>query len=384
MNKLIPCATKALLFSTAFCFSFALCPREVRASAFTAGDLVVVEVGTGAALNGNATAASLLEYSTLGSLVQTINLPTGATGLTLSGTATSEGFLTLSTDGNYLTMGGYAATPGTATPQTSTPAAVNRVVGRIDMSGNINISTALTDAYSGSNIRSAVSTDGNSLWTAGNGGSGQGATAGVRYTTLGSTTSTLINPTSSNMRVVNIFNGQLYASSSTGTLLGVSTVGTGEPTTSIGGAPTALPGMPTTGTHSAYDFWFMDANTLYVADDGTAANGGGIQKWTLSGGTWTLQYTLLNNGTTTTGIRGLAGTVDGSGNAILFGTTSATLNSLIEVTDTGAGSTATTLATVTTGYAFRGVEFLPVPEPSSIALVLGGLTFLGWTAKRRK
>jgi hypothetical protein len=277
-------------------------------------------------------------------------------------------------------MAGYGVVPGTATPQTSTPTAAPRVVGRISLNGTIDTTTVLGDAYNGSNIRSTVSTDGNSLWTTGNGGSGQGATAGVRYTTLGSTTTTQINPTTSNMRVVNIFNGQLYVSSSSGTLLGVSTVGIGEPTTSIGGAPTALPGMPTTGTHSPYDFFFKDANTLYVADDGSAANGGGIQKWTFAASTWTLQYTLLNNGTTTTATRGLAGEIDGSGNAVLFGSGGTTL---FTVTDTGAGSLATTLATAPANTAFRGVEFLPVPEPSSLALAaLGGLACL--VASRRK
>jgi hypothetical protein len=375
---------KIIVFS--FVAFFALSNSlTVKAAPFIPGDVVAVLVGDGtAALNANATAAFLQEFNPTIvnqlSPIQTIALPTGASGLTLSGSATSEGFLTLSVNGQYLTMGGYAAVPGTAGVVAAAPGTVNRVVGRIDMSGNIDISTALNDPYNGSNIRSTVSTDGINIWTAGNGGSGQGATAGVRYTTFGSTTTTQVNPTTSNMRVVNIFNGQLYVSSSSGTLLGVSTVGTGEPTSSIGGAPTLLPGMPTTGTHSPYDFFFKDANTLYVADDGAVASGGGIQKWTFAASTWTLQYTLLNNGTTTTATRGLAGEIDGSGNAVLFGTSGSTL---FTVTDTGAGSLATTLATAPLNTVFRGVEFLPVPEPSSLALAaLGGLACL--VASRRK
>lgn len=360
----------------------AFCACEVRAAAFTLGNLVVVQSGDGsAALSSSATASFLKEFTVAGSLVQTINLPTGTSGLnqplTLSGSATSEGFISLTQNGLYLTMAGYGAAPGTLTPQTSTPTAVPRVVGRIDMSGTIDTTTALGDAYNGSNIRSVVSTDGTSFWTAGNGGSGLGASAGVRSSTLGGTTSLQQNSTTSNNRVVNIYDGQLYVSASSVPILGVATVGTGLPTGAA--ALTILPGMPTTVTHSSYDFWFSNPNTLYVADDGSAATLGGIQKWTLSAGTWSLAYTLLNNGTTTTAVRGLAGTLDGGGNAVLFGTTGSTL---ITVTDTGAGSALTLLATAPSSTAFRGVEFLPVPEPSTIVLLALGA--VGLLLRRRK
>lgn len=365
----------------------------VQGSAFLPGDLVVVLDGTGAAtLNSSATAAFLQEYNTTTAFqapIQTIALPTAVSGfnqpLTLAGNATSEGFLSLTTDGHYLMMAGYAATPGTVTPATSTPTAVNRVVGRIDSSGAIDTTTALGDAYNGSNIRSAFSTDGFNIWTSGNGGSGLGTSAAVRYTTLGSTTSVQLNSTTSNDRVVNIFNGQIYASSGSAPVLGVATIGTGTPTTS-GQTITLLNGMPTSGTHSSYDFWFKDANTLYVADDGSAASGGGIQKWTLSAGTWSLAYTLLNNGTTTTGVRGLAGTVDGSGNAVLYATTSASsANSLITLTDPGVNTfTFTTLATAPANTDFRGVDFSPTPVPEPTTALLGSLGMLGLLVFRRK
>src|SRR5437016_14355127 len=104
------------------------------AGAFSAGDLVVVRVGTGsAALSSSATAAFLDEFTTLGGSVQTIALPTSGSGanqiFTLSGSATSEGFLTLSANAQYLTVGGYNNPVGTAT---ITSGIGNRVVGRVD------------------------------------------------------------------------------------------------------------------------------------------------------------------------------------------------------------------------------------------------------------
>ena len=353
---------------------------------------MVVTVGNGTTLSGNATAGALYEYNATtanqAAPIQTIALPTTVSGgnyaLTFSGSASSEGFLTLSTDGRDLTLAGYYAAVGTATPQSSAASVINRVVGRVDMNGNIDTTTALSDAYNGSNIRAAVSTDGTSLWTTGNGGSGQGSSAGNRYTTLGSTTSIQLNSSTSNNRVNNIANGQLYTSAGSGTIAGVATVGTGVPTTT-GQTLTILPGMPTTTTgHSSYDFWFRNANTLYVADDGAATAGGGIQRWDFNSGsgTWALTYTLLNNGTTTTGCRGLAGFIDASGNVELFATTSisTTANTLIEVTDTGVWTgTDIVLATAPTGDAFRGVEL--IPEPSGLALA--GLGLLVLAAYRR-
>jgi len=372
-------------FAAAVLGAAVLYVAPVQAAPFLGNDLVVVQAGDGSAsLSGNATAVFLKEFTTSGALVSTLNMPTAASGsnnpLTLSGSATSEGFLQVSADGNYLTMAGYGVAPGSVTPQTATPASAPRVVGVVDMNGNINTSTNLGTAYSGSNIRSAASSDGTNIWTGGNAGSGLGATGAVRYATLGGSSSTQINSSTTNIRVVDVFNGQLYASASSGAVLGVATVGTGEPTGSA--SISLLPGMPTTGTHSSYDFWFKDANTLYVADDGSAANGGGIQKWIFGGSTWSLSYTLAC-GTglsgSSVGARGLTGEVDELGNVELFATSSdASPNRLVKITDLGAGSAFTTLATSPVGVgstAFRGVAL--VPEPGSLALLaIGGLTLL--------
>ncbi|MBI5850490.1 MAG: hypothetical protein HZB39_05550 [Planctomycetes bacterium] len=316
----------------------------------TPGNLVVVRVGDGAAaLSSAATRYALDELTTAGAPVQTIPMPTSASGpnraCNVAGTATSEGFLTQSDDGRYLVSTGYDAALGTASVAGTTSALVNRVVARIAMDETIDTSTALGDAYSAGNIRSATSLDGSQFWTSGSNGS-------VRYATLGGTTTTQLSTTITNVRVVNVYSGQLYTSSATGAFQGVNSVGSGLPTTS-GQTITLLPGFPTASGPSAYDYFFADANTVYVADDRTTT-AGGIQKWTLSAGTWTLQYTL--NPAASTGCRGLTGTVAG-GVATLFATTSTSSNNaLVTVTDTGPASTFTTLATAGTNMVFRGVR----------------------------
>jgi hypothetical protein len=133
-------------------------------------------------------------------------------------------------------------------------------------------------------------------------------------------------------------------------------IGSGETTTLLPGFPTS--NMPT--SHSSYDFWFKDANTVYVADDGTAANTGGIQKWTFDSGamTWSLAYTLLNTGTATTAVRGLTGQIDGADTVLYATTTQTSANRLIKIIDAGALSTSVDLATAPTNTAFRGVEFV--------------------------
>mgnify|MGYP006872362497 CR=1 FL=1 len=105
-------------------------------ASFTKGNIVVVQVGDGtASLSGNGTATFLKEYTTSGTAVQSISLPTTINGankrLVLSGTATSEGALARSVDFKYLTVAGYDAEVGTANITTSTSSTINRTIARI-------------------------------------------------------------------------------------------------------------------------------------------------------------------------------------------------------------------------------------------------------------
>jgi hypothetical protein len=324
-------------------------------------ELFVTRIGTGAAALTNASTATFIDrFNNDGtpSASPTIALPTEASGSNLaftnSGTATSEGFIALSADGQYLTLGGYNSATGVASIASSATPAVARVIARVAVStGAVDTSTGITDTFNGNNIRSVVSSNGTDFWAA---GSGQG----VRYTTLGSSTTTQINSAApTNLRVVDIVDNQLYVSAGSGAFQGVGTVGTGLPTTGMN-TPTLLTGFPTAAGPSAYDYWFGDANTLYVADDRTSMSNGGIQKWVQETGTWSLKYTLSTSATI--GARGLAGQAGEGGNVTLYATT--TDNKLVSIADTlsavtAPGNTFSILATAPTNTAFRGVEFVP-------------------------
>ncbi|MEY2785802.1 MAG: hypothetical protein RL277_2014, partial [Planctomycetota bacterium] len=352
----------------------------------TPGNLVVVRVGTGAAaLSSAATAVFVDEYTPAGVLVQSLPMPTAASGsnfpLTNSGSATSEGALSLSGNGQYLLHAGYSAAPGTTNVVSTTSSATPRVIARVALDGTIDTSTALTDAYSGNNIRSVFSTNGTDLFTAGTATVG----GGVRYATLGTSTSTQLSTTPTNLRIASVQGGQLYVSSATGTFQGISTVGTGVPSTS-GQTITLLPGFPTTAGPSAYDFHFANATTLYVADDRATGAGGGLQKWTFNGATWTLSYTL--NSGLTAGLRSI--TVVPNSSPIQFYATSAdTLTKIVTVSDAGASSAFSTVLTAATNTALRGIRRVPTAsctgagiasQPSAATACLGGSASFSVTA----
>ncbi len=346
-------------------------------SPFTTGNLVVVTVNTGA----TASAMTLDEYTTNGTLVQSLPLPAQTNGnqhaITVRGNAASEGYLNLSTDGRYLVLGGYDAPLGTpgATIEASTAATFPRVIARVDRLGNVDTSTALLDAYDGStatagNVRAVASVDGSAFWTS---GTGISATAGVRHVSnLGDSSSVFLNAGSpTNCRVVGIYDGLLYTTSASTVYLGVCSVGSGLPT-GPGQTITLLPGFPTTGgtaASSTYDFFWADPNTVYVADDNVPASTvGGISKWTFDGTSWSRAYRLTVQPTSSSnwGARGLTGFVQ-NGVTTLWATMvtgSGTSTVLCSVTDTGPNSVVTPLLTSPSGTAFRGVRYLP--KPSSI------------------
>jgi uncharacterized protein len=344
-------------------------------AAFTAGNFVVYRVGTGAAaLTSAATAVFLDEYTSTGTLVQSIALPTTDSGanqsFTSAGSSTSEGLLTRSADGRYLLLGGYDAAPGTATIAATTAAAVARVVARVDAAGAIDTTTTLGTAFSTGNIRGVASTNGTDIWAV-------GSNTGVVYATFGATSSTLIANNLTNMRSVNVFDGQLYVSSGSGALR-LDTVGTGTPTVA-GQTIAALPGISTTATINSYFFADLSAavagvDTLYVADE---TGGAGLTKYSLVAGTWTLNGTIV-----APTLRGLTGSVSGNNVSLIVANATA-ISGFTDTSGYNGALTGTLTAIVSAGVNtnFRGVALAPVAaaaenqvvtiSPASIMLAEG-------------
>jgi hypothetical protein len=325
--------------------------------------IVVFRAGDGSgALTANGNAVFLDAFSTSGGApVCSTALPTagGAApvshGLVAAGNATSEGFLTRSVDGKYIVLAGYDATPNGST---SLPgSSVARVIGRVDAAGNVDTTTALTDA-NGGNPRSVASSDGVNLWLS-------TSNTGVHYTTLGTTSSVQLSTTVTNIRAIGIFGGQLYNSDASGSAVRLGAVGAGLPTTS-GQTIVNLPGFATTGG-SPYAFFFADldgtvagVDTLYVADDGS-----GLQKYSLVSGSWVASGIV---GTSADSYRGVTGVVNG-GSVTLYAIRKASSTGggeLVQLVDSSGynasiSATPSVLATAAASTAFRGVALAPTP-----------------------
>jgi hypothetical protein len=343
---------------------------------------------------------------------------------------------------------------------------VPRVVAVIGANGSVDTSTALTGVFNQNNPRSVATVDGSSFYVSGQGATEGDQTEGVAYAALGATTATVID-NSTDTRVVSIFNNgsgnTLYVSrdvnpagSGGQNFTNVSTL-----TNASGRLPTSSSGLITThitppaspyslggnngsinltaglanGVNNARigsfvylspEQYFMASPTvMYVADSGQPKNGnankaglgeGGLQKWVLTNGTWTLDYdlvsglNLVNNATANantptasgvTGLKGLTGQVV-NGQVELFATSygldELSQSFLYGITDNLSATSIsqvgnesfTTLYTDTTGQTMvEGVAFAPtsvpaVPEASPYTMMLMGLGVLGFVSNQRK
>ncbi len=344
---------------------------------FNNGDLVLLQVSHNAsgAATANGAPISLVGFapgSGLTGFSASVPNTTSGSRMVLPGNSTSEGQLTLSADGRYLIFGGYDTALGTSGITTSS--GIPRAVGRASMSGAVDVYN--TDAYATNNFRGGYSNDGSAFFMVASNGGIRSMNAPGPVTAPASTG----NPT--NLRVLNAFNfggGQRYFVSTGSTAGGWIGIGEFNPGT---GVISSLPGMPIAAGPSPYDFVFnASGTTLWVADDRSTASGGGLQRWDLSAGTWSLTYTMTT-GLPVGAAGGLRGLTLDPATGTLYATTAGTSASagtaLYSVVDTGAGSAFSLLGTAPTGAVWRGVQF--VPTPGAGALLCCGLV----AASRRR
>jgi hypothetical protein len=190
----------------------------------------------------------------------------------------------------------------------------------------------------------------------------------------------------------------------------------------LAGFPTVL-AAATSGVSYPFGIWFANADTIYLADEGSGDNTydpttnvytvaaadttAGLQKWVFNGTTWHLAYTLQNGlnlgapytvpgyptgdntgpyGTglpwapATGGLRNITGRVNRNGTATIWAETStvsgsgdqgADPNKVVAITDSLSATTAPAAETFTTieaaknGEILRGVSFTPGTEVSN-------------------
>ncbi len=145
---------------------------------------------------------------------------------------------------------------------------------------------------------------------------------------------------------MNIFDGQLYADSGSGTFDNVFAVGTGLPTTT-GSVAAPLSGM--SGDPNGFALFDLDASipgvdTVFVADTT-------LQRWTFDGTTWSRDSSF--NALSLPCI-GVAGWPNGSGVTLVATTTTNTVQR-VDVPTTGSPTT-TLLLTAAANTAYRGVS----------------------------
>ncbi len=330
----------------------------IAQTALFSTNIVVLRLGDGIqSLSALGNATYLDQFTFDGNYLGTMGIPdVGTEALVMAGNTASEGALSRSANGMYLTFGGYNTERLlTGSVNGAAAASVHRVVGQVDGLGTFGLPAKTTSQFSGNSFRSAVSDGLSNYW-------GAGGSSGTYYLGTASIAAPVQN-TIANTRVLNAFNGNLYFSTSSGTR-GIYKI-SGYPRSTA----TSSVVVSTGAGSSPYGFAInADETIVYVADDSPTNSSGGIQRWDKIGESWTNNYTLGTG--SSVGARGIAVDFVGAQPVLYATTAEGTSNRVIRIVDAGAASPAVTIATAGANQAFRGVQFGP-EQPLPPAILAG-------------
>lgn len=340
-----------------------------NAAPLNAGNLLIYRVGDGsAALSTASTGVYLDEYTTTGTLVQSIWMGAAFSAV---GNATTEGILTLSQDRSSAIFTGYNKAPGGTSPAADTYVTTPRMIGSLNLASGAVMTYSIANdngVTTGNTIRSATSTDGHSaFWVATS--SRVGYIASPAATGNGTT-----QIDARNSRQVFLSGNRLFASNGSTSIAGkIQSYGT-LPT----GATPATPEVSLALTDAVNGFAFFDLSDTVAGDDTVYllnTVGTKLLKYSYDGSVWTASGSITANAQDITGFEAV------NGNVSLFLTGANGLASLTDASGyngTLAGSL-TTIISSPVNEAFRGIAY--IPEPSSLSLL--GLGVFGWAVARR-
>jgi hypothetical protein len=344
-------------------------------TAFAPKHLAVLRAGDGAlSLRLKQSPAFIDEFAT-GSFnsgpVMSVAIPTnGPDTLFFNGHAATEGMLNLSSDGKWLTFAGYGGVDLLEKSGTPSLLDIGRGFCAVDAAGKTH--TTIFEQYSGAekmNPRGVVTDGANHFWTCGN------ASSTAFYDAASSNLVAFAAIPDS--RQIKIIGGKLYTTLNgpdamyQGVSPGIFAFEDGS------GNPSPLPEATNTTLRlvvpvqkpytkiAGFDL-SPDDTVAYTADVDA-----GIQKYVKANGDWKLAYHFAipqNIPATANNESGcFAMTVDFSGaNPVIYATTtegydgSVNSNRVVQIVDTGASSTVTTLAQAPSArIAYRGIAFTP-------------------------
>ena len=311
--------------------------------------LVFIVSGT-SALSGNAFQVSVGEVNTTNGSISTTYTSQflSTNSLTTTGSQTQTGYL--NSYNGLLAVPGLNVAVGTTNVGT-TANGNNKAVNILSPTTSVVNRVAFNSIMNSTQFNSVIPVTSTTFYAA----AGQGSNSGIYYYDG----SNFTQITTLSARSIEIFNGNLYFSSGSGSVHGIYQVGTGLPTT----LTTPTPLFPVSSTLDPYGFSISpDGCTMYVACMYSIANRA-VSKYTKIAGVWTYSYRYNSS---SDGGAGLV--VDYSQtNPILYVSIGASgpATKLVKLIDTGTAITITGGWSVTApaNTRYSGLDFAPNLNP---------------------